>query len=527
MATPVATDRVPDDDENDDANDEDNVVDDNEIDANDTGDDGGGLHVLVSATTPPVLFCKYPSYLALERTCPIGYEVRTLPRGTPMLYHGTRRYLYNAVKNVLHTNRAKKTTLSTWSLFWGRHLEPSAVGRLVPGQKMNHFPGSLELGRKDKLCANILRMQRKFGKFFHIIPETHVTGSKDGRHFMQAYAADPKAIWILKPPNQCCGRGIKLVSGSAKYEFEPDKRYVAQKYIAHPYLINGFKFDMRLYVLVTSYDPLRVYLFDNGLVRFCTQKYSMAAKDLKNRFGHLTNYSVNKKNEAFQSNQGSNDGSGSKWSFQALLAHLRDEGHNCEKLHDDIAAVIVKTLLCVESAILAQCSKSLKTAQNCFELYGFDILLDANLRPWLLEVNVFPSMSSSSPMDKRIKSILICDTFQLVGLPATDVAAAVEQAKKERSTRRKSSISTKPEDDDAAWIQQLVDEEARMGHFRRIFPTPATASFLDFFETKRASNAVLAEHVGLSKPTRPSVRKTGSFSNKLQHAKVLNAAYSS
>ncbi|RHY63573.1 hypothetical protein DYB30_002188 [Aphanomyces astaci] len=264
------------------------------------------------------------------------------------------------------------------------------------GMYVNHFPGSLELGRKDKLCTNILRMQRKFtGAFYQIIPETFVTGAKECKPFMAALASSSKALWILKPPNQCCGRGIKIISGGSDYTYEPDKRYVAQ---------------------VTSFDPLRVYLFDNGLVRFCTHKYSTSTKDVTNRFGHLTNYSVNKKNKAaFQSNQdAAADGEGSKWSYQALQAYFETQGLDPTAIHLDIAALIVKTLMCVESPLVASLNKQAKHVNACFELFGFDVLLDANLRPWLLEVNVFPSMSSSSPMDKRIKSILVCDTFQLV-----------------------------------------------------------------------------------------------------------------
>lgn len=56
----------------------------------------------------------------------------------------------------------------------------------------------------------------------------------------------------------------------------------------------------------------------------------------------------------------------------------------------------------------------------CFELYGFDILLDANLKPWLLEVNVCPSLSSSSPLDKRIKTMLLIDTLHLIGVQPFD-----------------------------------------------------------------------------------------------------------
>ena len=57
--------------------------------------------------------------------------------------------------------------------------------------------------------------------------------------------------------------------------------------------------------------------------------------------------------------------------------------------------------------------------RNCFELYGFDILIDSDLKPWLLEVNLSPSLNCEAPIDMKIKSALICDLLNLVGLPAT------------------------------------------------------------------------------------------------------------
>lgn len=53
---------------------------------------------------------------------------------------------------------------------------------------------------------------------------------------------------------------------------------------------------------------------------------------------------------------------------------------------------------------------------NCFEMFGFDILIDENLKPWLLEVNLAPSLSCGSDLDLEIKSNLIKDLFNLVGI---------------------------------------------------------------------------------------------------------------
>ncbi len=69
---------------------------------------------------------------------------------------------------------------------------------------------------------------------------------------------------------------------------------MVSEYIKNPLLLNGFKFDLRIYVAITSVNPLRLYVYEEGLVRFATEKYSNA--DHKNVYVHLTNYSINKRN---------------------------------------------------------------------------------------------------------------------------------------------------------------------------------------------------------------------------------------
>ena len=79
--------------------------------------------------------------------------------------------------------------------------------------------------------------------------------------------------------------------------------------------------------------------------------------------------------------------------------------------------------------MVSQTSKASKHRSLCFEIYGFDILLDSKLKPWLLEVNISPSLSSSSPLDKKIKTMLICDTLNLTGIqPFNRKQRAKEQA---------------------------------------------------------------------------------------------------
>jgi hypothetical protein len=76
--------------------------------------------------------------------------------------------------------------------------------------------------------------------------------------------------------------------------------HVISKYISNPLLVRGYKFDVRIYVLLTSIDPMRVYIYNEGLVRFASEPYSKAGGS---QFSHLTNYSINKNSEKFVQNK--------------------------------------------------------------------------------------------------------------------------------------------------------------------------------------------------------------------------------
>lgn len=106
----------------------------------------------------------------------------------------------------------------------------------------------------------------------------------------------------MKPAALSCGKGIKVIS--QKQEIKKKPGFVVSQYLSNPYLINGYKFDLRIYCLVTCYDPLKVYMFKEGLVRFATQKYTNSAKSVDSQFVHLTNYSVNKHNEEYVKSSG-------------------------------------------------------------------------------------------------------------------------------------------------------------------------------------------------------------------------------
>ena len=120
------------------------------------------------------------------------------------------------------------------------------------------------------------------------------------------------------------------------------------KYISNPLLINGYKFDLRIYVLVTSTDPLKIYIYNEGLVRFASEPYKVGQKGSK--YSHLTNYSINKKNENFVQNRNSEERDvGNKWSLSALQAHLEKIGVNTNLMWSRIYDCVIKSLISIES----------------------------------------------------------------------------------------------------------------------------------------------------------------------------------
>ena len=82
--------------------------------------------------------------------------------------------------------------------------------------------------------------------------------------------------------------------------------------------------------------------------------------------------------------------------------------------------VIIKTLLCGEPHVIQAMKKCSMHRTNCFELFGFDVMLDSDLKPWLIEVNLSPSLAVDSPLDHNIKTNLLADTLNLVGLKKFD-----------------------------------------------------------------------------------------------------------
>ena len=109
---------------------------------------------------------------------------------------------------------------------------------------------------------------------------------------------------------------------------------------------------MRLYVLVLSCEPLKIFLYEEGLVRFATQPFKPFDKTsdkscYNNLFMHLTNYAINKESKTFRAAKGMDDESSHKRTLKKVLERLRADGHDTDRIMGEIKDVIIKTLISI------------------------------------------------------------------------------------------------------------------------------------------------------------------------------------
>jgi hypothetical protein len=179
--------------------------------------------------------------------------------------------------------------------------------------------------------------------------------------------------------------------------------HIVQHYLDRPALLDGRKFDLRIYVLVTSFAPLRVYIYRDAIVRLATARYDMA--NLSDPYAHLTNASINKTVNA----------EGCKRALSRLEGESEIAGHlRRPEFRRRVAQLVNLTILPIATAV--------PDNGGCFELLGFDVLVDAAGAPWLIEVNCSPALTVDCPADVTVKGSMLAEMLDV--LVATKYARA-------------------------------------------------------------------------------------------------------
>jgi tubulin monoglycylase TTLL3/8 len=212
-------------------------------------------------------------------------------------------------------------------------------------------------------------------------------------------------IWIVKPAGLSRGRGIGCFNNLAEIldQVQKEGTWVAQKYIENPMLILRKKFDIRQWVLLTSWNPVTAWFYERCYLRFGVEDFTI--DNLKNKFIHLTNNSIQKNSEFFDSSEIE----GSMWHSEELAEYIREQtGADLweEKIKPKIKEIVMYSFECVQEVVDGR--------KNSVELYGFDIMIDEDYNPWLIEINSSPAMDYSTPVTETLVKEVMEDTIKVI-----------------------------------------------------------------------------------------------------------------
>lgn len=316
-----------------------------------------------------------------------------------LFVHGGQ-YSFETVKMALDDigsiNSVKK---SDAILIWHDALKDKPdFESLRSWQVINRIPSIAVLTKKYSLAKLYNIGKHTFKDEFNYMPRTYILPdqSEDFKKELEI----SNTSWIIKPDNGSLGLGIEIVEPQMSYDI-PEGKYVAQEFIKS-YALDNKKFDFRIYVLISSVDPLIIYVYKDGVVRFCS---SEIGKD--NIYSRITNVKLNQSK--------TDDMKQIVRLISEIFPRLRDEGVNTDKLWQEIKRIIVDTVLLSTNYILPSVNRVCKTYlySRCFQILGFDILLDQDCKPWVLEVNYRPSLNFHRGCERRLKKNMISDSIKI------------------------------------------------------------------------------------------------------------------
>ena len=290
---------------------------------------------------------------------------------------------------------------SHWDVLWAYDYPfPSLVNTnsLKSHQMVNHVPGTGYLTSKVSLATS---------KFKYIPTAFSLPREKD---LFLAHAKEHKdKLWVQKSNKH---RGITIKSID-ELDLTAKDAFV-QEFVQNPYLVDGRKFDIGIYTIITSIDPLRVYVLDTEwLLRYCTEDYLPFDVHDPKKYVIGDDYAPTWKlpsltkvyNELKFSHK------------ESLFYYIELQGHDSAKLEKEIYEAVAEMAYQKKPDILKSVSRYTYGLTAFFELVRFDFVIDAKLNVYLMEVNMSPNLSSAhfKPNGVMYEQVLMT-TLSLVGL---------------------------------------------------------------------------------------------------------------
>ncbi|MDR5904895.1 PqqD family peptide modification chaperone [Franzmannia qiaohouensis] len=360
-----------------------------------------------------------------------------------------------------------------WDAAWITGMpESKQFRRVTPQRSMNHFPGNAALTVKSRLHDSLANLREhihashgaesELAQRLAFFPRAYVM--PHDYHALQAAAlADPQQRWILKPTNASKGKGVRVLQDVAQAPLAAD--WLVQEYLANPHTIRGHKYVLRLYVLISSIEPLRVYLYRQGFAKLASEPWD--PDDVDNPYSQLTNPDINALNTDAEVPVEFID-------LERYRHWLREQGHDDEQLFAKIEDLIALTAISAVDAMQQRTAQVGADPKGCYELLGLDCLVDDTLKPWILECNLSPSLGicaapeTGGLVEERVKGGLVHDMVALLGIGAA-------------------------RDSDDSLLAEAQAEEARGGNFQRLLPASEPERYLPYFSLPRLADVQLAD----------------------------------
>ena len=312
----------------------------------------------------------------------------------------------------------------------------------------NDINENLNIKQKEEKYSNLFKTMtfKVFGRRKDVPKDTWMMGSRTPLQIPDMHY-DGKNFWVLKASNLNRGQCIRLIDSKEKFheiikdwsqginlkginkgttenniqikinndnnqnkgdeipmsEIYTTEKIIVQKYIEKPLCYYGRKCDMRVWVLLTQ--SMKVYIYKEGHLKTCSEKFDI--NNNKDAFIHITNYSFQKHCLNFQKFELGNEVP--FYDFQKYLdKEYKDKKVNVrDHIMNQVKYIVELTMKSVREKI------NPNKRNFCFEIFGYDFMMDVNLNVYLLEINTNPGLEISSPWIKAIVPRMVDDALRL------------------------------------------------------------------------------------------------------------------
>ena len=285
-------------------------------------------------------------------------------------------------------------------------------------QKINRFFDYEEYVSKYSIYCNYKKFNEKYPDDYNYMLETYSYPEQKfiiEKKFKNYIINQSNNIWMIKPKLASVGYNISILKDFSSIKLND---YIITKYLDNPHIIRGYKYDIRFYGLISSIRPLKLFLYKEGYVRFCSEKYNFSIKDIDKIYGFITNLSLNKKNKGkyiypknFQDIEKSH-----LWDLETLQKYYKRNNINYNKIFFEVSDIFIKTVLSVREKLIQTILNNKLKFSNFYHLIGFDIILDSNLKPYLLEFNRRCDFRDDNYAERYYVYNLIVDTLNIIGI---------------------------------------------------------------------------------------------------------------